>query len=62
MSQGGYIVVFWTKAATLSKHVNFQVQFGMEYSQYYTEGVSHRILDGCCLRFWTKRRCRTGGI
>ncbi len=40
MSRGGYIIVFWTKAAAESKHVNFQIQFGMEYSQYYTEGVS----------------------
>ncbi len=64
MSQGGYIVVFWTKAATLSKHVNFQVQFGMEYSQYYTEGVSHSnfgrvlfaLLDETPLPDWWYRK------
>lgn len=39
MNRGGYIIVFWTKSAAVSKHVNYEVQFGMEYSQYYTEGV-----------------------
>jgi hypothetical protein len=40
LSRGGYIVAFWSKAAVESHHVNFQIEFGMEFSQYFTEGAS----------------------
>jgi hypothetical protein len=39
MNRGGYLIVFWSKAAAVSKHVAYEVQFGMEYSDYYTTGV-----------------------
>jgi hypothetical protein len=64
MNRGGYLIVFWTKQAAESKHVNSEVQFGMEYSQYYTEGVPindfgrvlFALIDNTPLPAWWHRK------